>query len=552
MKVIGLDVGVTSVGGSFVTLPDKFEDWGKEGRIDWLGSRIIPVDGDYLKKFETGAEVETKAAFRTKGRGSRKLKQRYVLRRTRLIRVFKILGWVKGEFPENFKEKIKKEEEFKFQINEYLPFEQSSIDEATQLLGIKNKEGKLACSEDWVIYYLRKKALTQKISLSELARIIYMFNQRRGFKSGRKDLKDLTEDTAEKKRVEILSIKSVIQLSEEKDKNGKFKFQITPNNSNAKIPVEPWEETRFKKPDWEGKIFTLLITVKHGKQNKPQTPKEDDYDLLLTALDNLIENSGKQVGEYFFDELEKDKNYKIRQQTVKRERYQKELHAIWERQSQDDCHPELKGKSKLLEIAKALYPTQTKAGTSKSKEILSKDLYHVIANDIIYYQRELKSQKSLISGCQYEKIEIERVGEKTKIGVKVAPKSSPEFQEFRIWQTIHNIKIYEREQFLDGHSKIDVDVTGLYLENDNKGFGLKEKLFELFDSSGEMDEKKVFKCVNEHHAIKLTKETHRINLFYKKDATVKGNETKRLFRKYFEKANAAHIRQLHWPSQNIF
>ena len=538
MKVVGLDLGVTSVGGSYITIPDKFEDWGKEGKINWLGSRIIPVDGDYLKKFETGAEVETKAAFRTEKRGSRRLKQRYILRRTRLVKVFKILGWVSDGFPENFKDKIRKEEGFKFSISTYLPFEQTSIDEATKLLGIINKEGKLACSEDWVIYYLRKKALTQKISLSELARIIYMFNQRRGFKSGRKDLKDVTEDTAEKKRVEILTIKSIVQLNEEKDKNGKFKFQIIPDNSNAKIPVEPWEELRYKKPDWEGKSFTLLVTVKNGKQNKPQTPKEDDYDLLLTALDNLIENSGKQVGEYFFDELANSKDYKIRQQIVKRERYQQELEAIWTRQSQADCHPELKDKSKLLEISQALYPTHTKAGTSKSKEILSNDLYHVIAKDIIYYQRELKSQKSLISGCQYEKIDIERNGEKIKIGVKVAPKTSPEFQEFRIWQTIHNIKIYEREQYIDGHSKIDVDVTGLFLGNDAQGLLAREKLFELFDSNGEVDEKKVFKAINESHSVKLTKETHRISLFYKKDVTVKGNETKKLFRKYFDKANA--------------
>ncbi len=538
MKVLGLDLGVTSIGGGLLTLPDKFEDWGKEGRIEWVGSRIIPVDGDYLKKFEIGSEVETKAAFRTKGRGLRRLKHRYVLRRTRLIKVFKILGWLTPDFPENFKKKIRKEDGFKFNISDYLPFEQASINEATKLLGIKNKEGKLTCSEDWVIYYLRKKALTEKISLSELTRVIYMFNQRRGFKSGRKDLKDVTEDVAEKKRVEILAIKQVLQISEQKDKNGKFKFQIIPDNCCAKIPVEPWEELRYKKPEWEGKTFALLITVKNGKQNKPLTPKEDDYDLLLTALDNLIENSGKQVGEYFFDELVNDKNYKIRQQTVKREKYQKELKAIWERQSQDDCHPELKDKTKLFKIAQALYPSQTKAGSSKSKEILSNDLYHVIANDIIYYQRELKSQKSLISGCQYEKLAIERDGQKIKIGVKVAPKTSPEFQEFRIWQTIHNIKIYEREQYLDGHTMIDEDVTGLYLGNDSKGFEAKEKLFELFDSNGEVDENKVFKSINETHSVKLKKETHRINLFYKKDLKVKGNETKKLFRKYFEKANA--------------
>src|SRR6218665_266968 len=538
MKILGLDVGVTSVGGGLITIPDTFEDWGKHGGINWLGSRIIPTDGDYLQKFESGVPAETKAAFRTAKRGSRRLKQRYILRRTRLIKVFKILGWASSEFPENFKEKIKKEEDFKFNISSYLPFEQTSIDEATKLLGVKNKKEKLACSEDWVIYYLRKKALSEKISLSELARIIYMFNQRRGFKSGRKDLKDVPEDSVEKKRVEILKIKEVIQLGDEKDKNGKYKFQIIPDNSVAKERVEPWEETRHKKPDWEEKEFTFLITVKNGKQLKPKTPdKDSDHDLLVTALDNKITDSGKTAGAYFFDELVNDKNYKIRQQIVKRIRYQEELKAIWNKQT--EFYAELNDKTKLREISAALYPTQTKTEKSKLKEILSNDLYHVIANDIIYYQRELKSQKGLIQGCQYEKIEICKNNGKIKVGVKAAPRSSPDFQEFRIWQTIHNIKIYEKEQIIDGRTRIDVDVTKEYLGNNENGFKTKEKLFDFFDGHGGVEAKQVFKTINDSCSSKLSDKTHKINLFYKDGVTVKGNEIKEVFRKAFRKANYA-------------
>lgn len=537
MKVLGLDIGITSVGGSLITVPDTYEDWGKRGEIHWLGSRIIPTDGDYLQKFETGTQAQTKAAFRTAKRGSRRLKHRYILRRTRLIKVLKILGWVSSEFPENFKEKIKQDCDFKFNISQYLPFKQASMEEATMLLGIKNKEGKLACSDDWVIYYLRKKALSEKISLSELARIIYMFNQRRGFKSGRKDLKNIPEDSIEKKRVEILTIKEVIQVEDEKDKNEKFKFQIVPDNSTSKEPVEPWEEARYKKPDWEGKEFTFLITVKNGKQLKPRTPDENDYDLLVTALDNKITDSGKTAGTYFFDELVKEKNYKIRQQIVKRTRYQEELRAIWNKQS--EFHPELNDKTKLHEISAALYPTQTKAGKWKLKEILSNDLYHVIANDIIYYQRELKSQKGLISGCQYERIQILKNGEKIKMGVKVAPRSSPDFQEFRIWQTIHNIKMYEKERRVDGRTRIDVDVTQDYLGINDSGLKVREKLFELFDNTGEIDAKKIFKTINEFYSSKLSEKTHRINLIYRDGVTIKGNEIKEVFRKAFKKVNYA-------------
>ena len=46
---------------------------------------------------------------------------------------------------------------------------------------------------------------------------------------------------------------------------------------------------------------------------------------------------------------------------------------------------------------------------------------------VIFYQRKLKSQKHLISDCQFEKHH------------KAVPKSSPLFQEFKIWQVINNL-----------------------------------------------------------------------------------------------------------------
>src|ERR1700737_3355090 len=105
-KIIGLDIGTNSIGAALVNLPESINDFGKEGSIEWLGSRIIPVDGDYLQKFESGGQAETKAAARRMKRGSRRLKHRYKLRRTRLIQVFKLLGWLDESFPENFKKKM--------------------------------------------------------------------------------------------------------------------------------------------------------------------------------------------------------------------------------------------------------------------------------------------------------------------------------------------------------------------------------------------------------------------------------------------------------------
>lgn len=526
-RILGLDIGTNSIGGALINLPESFDDYGKEGNIEWIGSRIIPLDGDYLQKFESGSQAETKAAFRRVKRGSRRLKQRYKLRRTRLTQVFKVLGWLNEDFPENFKKKIIEDENFKFSIRDYLPFSEQTIKEAENEFGVKNKNGKLAFSEDWVIYYLRKKALTEKITFSELARIIYMMNQRRGFKSSRKDLKE--GDVTEIKWVEILKIKSVEQENEEKNKKGNHKYVVTPFSDK----VKPWTEERKKKPEWEGKEFTFLITEKtdeKGKvtQLKPQIPKPDDWALCTTAQHNKM--GDKHPGEYFFDGLKENKNnFKIRQYAVYRSKYKMELDTIWQVQlEKNDALKKINtNKEILFKLAETLYPTQAKAKMSKLNEFMSKDLLHIISNDIIYYQRELKSQKNSIGECQYES----KKGIDGEIyGLKCAPKSSPEFQEFRIWQNIHNIRIFEREQRVDGYTKLDVDVTHLFVNSKVKG-----ELFEKFDTSKEITLENVFKILNNDSEIKISDKTHRINMFFKADKKLSGNEIKYYFRKTFNK-----------------
>src|SRR5690606_688039 len=144
-----------------------------------------------------------------------------------------------------------------------------------------------------------------------------------------------------------------------------------------------------------------------------------------------------------------NRTYKIRQYPVYRWRYQKELEAIWKKQC--DLNPELKRLNNdeitLTKLAEILYPTQAKNKMSKLTEFQSKDLLHIISSDIIYYQRELKSQKNSISECRYEK----RKGIDGELyGLKCIPRSSPLFQEFRIWQDIHNIRILKREEKIDG------------------------------------------------------------------------------------------------------
>jgi CRISPR-associated endonuclease Csn1 len=553
-KILGLDLGTNSIGAAIINIPESFEDYGKEGKIEWIGSRIIPMDGfvstetgkpfkeNPLDSFSKGVGISKAAARRIK-RGSRKLKQRYKLRRNRLIKVFKVLGWVDNSFPEDFKKVYKTNENFKFHISDYLPFSNENIDEAKELLGTKNNKGEITLPEDWIVYYLRKKALTQKITFSELARITYMMNQRRGFKSSRKDLKD--ESVEEIKWVETLKIKSVEQETFEPDKSKNFKFKVTPDSER----VQPWTVKKKKKPEWEGKEYTLLITekietkegTKEVTQLTPKIPQEGDWGLCTTALDNKI--GDEYPGTYFFNglvESVKNKtNFKIRQYAVYRSKYKKELEAIWKKQIElnDDLKKINKDESILRKLAEVLYPTQTRLNKPKLKEILSKDLLRLISEDIIYYKRDLKSQKGYKSVCQYEgKKGID--GE--WYGLKCAPKSSPEFQEFRIWQDVHNIKVLQRngtkEKVLeDGTTKkfdkIDIDVSSHYIRDD-----VREALFYLFDNSKKIKQNQIIELINQFNPEnQIDLKTHRINMFFEEDRELVGNETKEYFRKIFKK-----------------
>lgn len=145
-KILGLDIGTNSIGAALIQLPEKFEDYGKEGNIEWMGSRIIPMNGDYLKKFEEGNStgVETKAAARRQKRGARRLKHRYKLRRSRLVKIFKTLGWLDESFPlddsRQFKRKLRDTDAYKFSISDYLPFSEETINEFKNEMGIAGKK----------------------------------------------------------------------------------------------------------------------------------------------------------------------------------------------------------------------------------------------------------------------------------------------------------------------------------------------------------------------------------------------------------------------------
>ena len=108
----------------------------------------------------------------------------------------------------------------------------------------------------------------------------------------------------------------------------------------------------------------------------------------------------------------------------------------------------------------------------KRNNISARDFSYLFLDDIIFYQRPLKSKKSLIDNCPYEKnsYQDKDTGKTEYFDVKCIAKSHPLFQEFRLWQFIKNLRIYRKEM------RRDTDVTGEFLRTDEDYVALFEWL----------------------------------------------------------------------------
>ncbi|WP_207513170.1 type II CRISPR RNA-guided endonuclease Cas9 [Longitalea luteola] len=497
-KILGLDIGTNSIGWALV----DYEFGNNDSKILGMGCRIIPMDGEMLGNYEAGVSV-SQTANRRQARGSRRLKDRYKLRRKRLIAVLKVLGWL----PDNFTP------------GHILPVLPERLAEMHTLFGTTQ------ITQDWLVYYLRKKALTEKIELTELARILLHMNQRRGFKSNRKANNEAPADNnseqedqlpARENKIEVVSITAVKDTGE--ITRGKKVFEITlANGIRGTI-------SRDTPPDWEGKEMELEIrTIRSKKDPTPRyefaMPNKSDWQKMKEALQKDISAAGLHIGEYVLNEMLKNRNYRVRERIVDRSLFIAELTAIWDTQKQ--FHPELSALNKNNEIADALYTHNQE----KRKEIQANDLLHVLLHDIIYYQRPLKSKISTIGDCRFEKKSVwlkDAKGNDVQPALKVIPASAPLFQEFRIWKTIHTLKIFVKEKKINGELKTDVDETAIYLTS-----AVKESLFYFFDNREEVELKDILKF------LKLSSETHYIN--YPDNTRFKGNTTKSQFRKLFNR-----------------
>lgn len=528
-NILGLDLGTNSIGWALVE--NDFDN--KKGQIKGIGSRIIPMTQDVLDNFGSG-QSHSQTSERTSYRGTRRLYQRDILRRERLHRVLNVLNFL----PEHYKKSI----DFKDKIGQFkaevkLNYYKGNNDkfhflfmdsfnemveefkkEQPQLFYKNNKGVETKIPYDWTIYYLRKKALSKRITKEELSWLLLNFNQKRGYYQLRGEEEEIKEGKI--KTFEVLKILKVQDSGEVIKKSGDKLFDVYFENGWK------YDKQTTKPNDWLGKTKEFIVTeskLKDGtiKRTYKSVDSEKDWIAIKEKTQKNIIESGKTVGTYIYEALLKNPSQKINGKlvkTIERKFYKNELRAILKTQTQ--FHSELKNK----ELYKACVEELYKYNQSHKNNILNKEedkmFQYLFMEDIIFYQRPLKSKKSTISGCQYE---VRTYKKKNKEGtietisepLKVISKSNPLFIEFRLWQFLRNLKIYKVE------GKKDIDITSQCLQSDNEWCDL----FDFLNNRKEVEQKNLIDYFIKNHRLdKAEKENYRWNYVVDKKYPI--NETR--------------------------
>ncbi|MCZ2459245.1 MAG: hypothetical protein LC128_06430 [Chitinophagales bacterium] len=504
-KILGLDLGTNSIGWSLIE--QDFEN--KTGKILGLGCRIIPM-GQELSKFEQG-QAQTKNANRRIARGMRKLNKRYKQRRNKLIYVLQQLGMLP--------EQIKLAEPF---------FDPLKL-ERVSILPIDRNQKQYSALD---LLELRVKALNEAITLQELGRLIYLFNHLRGYSGGGNEPEkednneDETESEEKKGKESYVTFGKILSVSEPETVTLKGKEQ---KKRSAKIETEEGEleGDTFLEILKVGESLELLVSIttskKHGETITFKLPNKTNWRKKMENLEKELTELSKEKGreiylsEYFLSVLKENRWAKIRNNVILRSRYQSEFDKIWKTQSSIEgspLHNLLKNlpQEKLSEILQFIFPGIKETQEKYRQEGKEKGLYHVIRNQIIYYQRELKDQSHLISDCRFEK------------GEKAVAKSHPVFQEYKIWEQINKLSINTKIE--DGKNRRG-EVKYKYIDRPIPST-LKEWLFDELQEKGEIGFSVIFNKLKKEY--KLQEGVEFLNGMNPK-AKLRGNETKLMLKK---------------------
>ncbi len=423
-KILGLDLGTTSIGWAYVL---EAENDNEQSSIVNMGVRVNPLTTDEQTDFEKGRPLSVNAD-RTLKRSMRRNLQRYKQRRDNLIEILKQNGFIGNE-------------------------------------SVLTENGNATTFETLM---LRAKAARNRIEKEELARVLLAINKKRGYKSSRKTKGDEEEgqlidgmDIAKYLYENNLTPgQYCLQLLEQGKTSLPDFYRSDLQNELDKIwqcqqqfYPEVLDMELYKAIEGQGQpntrkrflaIKDIYTAENKGKRNEVKLQEYqwrvsalnqklpiDQVAYVITEINNNLNSSSgylgaisdrskelffnkETVGENLYRQIQGNPHTSLKNQVFYRQDYLDEFEQIWETQ-------------------KAFHPEMT--------ETLKEEVRDVV----IFYQRRLKSQKGLVSFCQFESRQKEvmvdgRLKLKT-IGARVCPKSSPLFQEYRIWHDLSHVEV---------------------------------------------------------------------------------------------------------------
>jgi CRISPR-associated endonuclease Csn1 len=250
-------------------------------------------------------------------------------------------------------------------------------------------------------YELRRKALDEKISLEDLGRIFIHLSKRRGFKSSRKSGGDDEKET------------------------GKL---FTGDSKIGKSGINELQEGVVKGGFRTVGEYLAVRKVINDFLLKSDFDTLSDYCESIEVNHHLPNNKVFKTITEYYESLE-NPEVRIRNRYVLRSQYLEEFDAIWN--AQIKFHPEIEKPTTYESVVR---------NNSKSRQQErwnDKNLYDFLKNYVLYFQRPLKSQKKNIGMCKLEPKS------------RRSPKSALIFQEYRIWDKLHSIRIIGPDRNLD-------------------------------------------------------------------------------------------------------
>lgn len=148
-----------------------------------------------------------------------------------------------------------------------------------------------------------------------------------------------------------------------------------------------------------------------GQETDPA--KESEYKSQIRKNADELKSAGITLGQWVYANLLSNEHFKLKGLIFPREVYIEEFETIWNCQSK-------------------FYPQ------------LTQDIYNKIKLGIIFHQRPLKSQKSLVSRCEFATRFKMVNGKKMNISPRVSPRSAPIAQMVKVFESVNNLKFTDK------------------------------------------------------------------------------------------------------------